>query len=30
MKWVSLKELSDLPMGKIDRHIANVIVGRGL
>lgn len=26
LKWVSLKDLDDYPMGKIDRHIARMIV----
>jgi len=26
LKWVSLKELDDYPMGKIDRQIAKMIV----
>jgi hypothetical protein len=26
LKWVSLKDLDDYPMGKIDRQIAKMIV----
>jgi A/G-specific adenine glycosylase len=30
MKWVALKDLDKYPMGKIDRQIANALVGRNL
>jgi A/G-specific adenine glycosylase len=30
LKWVALKDLDKYPMGKIDRQIADAMVGRNL